>query len=880
MLFTDTVNRMKIIAVPLPASFSVTQQPSPLAADANTQKPIPGHLLQIPGTPWAFWTWACLRGAGFPAHLTLSVAMEQCAAAADTLFEAERRVAAKKTEMIDAFRNALTVSTGTQRKQISRALRQLYKDHLPDPLDNYIELRTELSQLLADREMAASHFKQEFQSGILHSSSRIRAIAKDPKFREAVLLQNREAILLVTQSFQRQHGDQIKRGSKDRQHEELIASYLQRYCVKNDTIGFFGPVGWARLESHQQDMVVQPGQSLVSNSSIFFENWCIEALANEISADPSLRPWMAPRLLPFFHIHDGQLYGPSGRPSALAPSHAALLQKCQGVLTAREIACEMTTLAEASIRTEAEVLRLLSVFAAREVISWKFEIPICIDPEHKLRALLERIEDESLRCKHLETLECLEQCRQTVAEALGDADLLEEALGGLDKGFSQLTGKRPTKSAGAMYAARTLIYQDCRRDLSLQLGTQVISSLSTPLSLLLASARWFSYRAAMVYREAFQRIYQDLCQKNNGKRIDLLQFWGRAEPLIFDPEKRLLNGVRVEFQRRWEEVLQIGSGSEPLQYDSDDLRPAVESLFFAPHPGWKLAQYHSPDVMIAASSVDAIRRGDYLLVVGEMHITNNTVRYSFVLSQHPEPEQLLRAIQLDLPEPHILPLAPRDWPRNTNRTSLAVVSPLDLYLEVSPDTMANAPRSQAVPISSLVLNESPKGIAVQTRDGRLVFDLIEFMSEILSGVSVDMMKMASPRPHQPRIMIDRLVVCRESWSFFASDLRFMQYEDESQRFLEARRWMQEHKLPRFVFVRVPVEVKPFYVDFSSPVYVEIFVKMIRRMLASKHAHQAITVSEMLPAPDQLWLPDSEGNVYSSELRMVVRDLTEMPASTI
>jgi hypothetical protein len=866
---------MKISAVSPTVSSLLSQQPPSPSADPNTQKPLPDHLLRIPGKPWAFWKWACLRGAGFPAHLALALSTEQCAAAADALFQAERRFEEKKTKMIDVCRAALAASSGdVQRKQLSRVLRQLYKGNPPDPLDEHAELRLELVQSLADREMAASQYKQEFQTGVIRVSHQIRSIARDPQFRQAVLLQNREAILLVTQSFQRQQGEQLKRGSKDRQHEELIANYLQRYCMKNDTVGFFGPVGWARLEGDQRDMVVRPGQSLVVNSSIFFENWCIEALASDMAADASLQPWIVPRLLPFFHVEDGKLYGPSGRPSALAPSHAVLLKKCQGVLTAREIVGEM--MAETGITTEAEVWRLLGVFASREVIAWKFEIPICIDPEHRLRGLLERIEDESLRRQHLQTLDRLEERRKAVAVAVGDAESLDQALVGLDETFRQLTGKRPTKSAGAMYAARTLIYQDCRRDVSVQLGTQILSSLGVPLSLLLLSARWFSYRVAAVYREAFHSIYEDLCQKYGKKKIDLLQFWGRAEPLIFDPETRLLNEVLAEFQRRWEEVLQIGSAEEPLQFDSEDLRPKVESVFFAPHAGWKLAQYHSPDVMIAASSVEAIRRGDYRLVLGEIHITNNTIRYSFTLAQHPEPEQLLRAVQTDLPEPHVLPLAPRHWPRVTNRTTIAVVSAQDFYLEISPDNMANAPRSQALPIASLVLTESPTGLVVQTRDGRLSFDVIEFMSEILSGVSIDMMKIARPRPHQPRITIDRLVVSRESWSFLASTLPFMQYEDESQRYLEVRRWMLEHKLPRFVFVRVPVEIKPFYVDFSSPVYVEILVKMIRRMLASKHAAKTITVSEMLPAPGQLWLPDSEGNAYSSEFRMVVRDLVDVP----
>src|SRR5947199_234353 len=82
------------------------------------------------------------------------------------------------------------------------------------------------------------------------------------------------------------------------------------------------------------------------------------------------------------------------------------------------------------------------------------------------------------------------------ARAVGDAELLEQALVGLDETFLHLTGKKPTKSAGTMYAARTLIYQDCQRDVSVQLGTQAISTLGKPLSLLLTSARWFSYQTA------------------------------------------------------------------------------------------------------------------------------------------------------------------------------------------------------------------------------------------------------------------------------------------------------------------------------------------------------------------------------------------------
>ena len=36
--------------------------------------------------------------------------------------------------------------------------------------------------------------------------------------------------------------------SRRARREEIVASYWQRYCGKNDTIGFFGPLAWGRIE--------------------------------------------------------------------------------------------------------------------------------------------------------------------------------------------------------------------------------------------------------------------------------------------------------------------------------------------------------------------------------------------------------------------------------------------------------------------------------------------------------------------------------------------------------------------------------------------------------------------------------------------------------
>ena len=129
--------------------------------------------------------------------------------------------------------------------------------------------------------------------------------------------------------------------------------------------------------------------------------------------------------------------------------------------------------------------------------------------------------------------------------------------------------------------------------------------------------------------------------------------------------------------------------------------------------------------------------------------------------------------------------------------------------------------------------------------------------------------MASDDAHTPRVSIDRLVISRETWRFHAEELEFAFEKLDSHRFLGAARWAKQFGIPRFVFYKSPGEVKPSFCDFHSPIYVRLMAKTIRRAAS---ADQKITVTEMLPAPGEVWLPDHDGNLYTSELRLVAVDL--------
>jgi hypothetical protein len=164
-----------------------------------------------------------------------------------------------------------------------------------------------------------------------------------------------------------------------------------------------------------------------------------------------------------------------------------------------------------------------------------------------------------------------------------------------------------------------------------------------------------------------------------------------------------------------------------------------------------------------------------------------------------------------------------------------------------------------------------KGLIARTRDGEHSFDVVEMFDTVFSYLTINHFRILHPAAHTPRVTIDDLVVCREAWRFLPSEISFAFVKDEAERFVAARRWVREQGMPRFTFVKVPVELKPLFLDFESPTYVDIFAKYVRLSEERGFAQQSITISEMLPAIDQAWLPDAEGNLYTSEFRIISVD---------
>jgi hypothetical protein len=659
----------------------------------------------------------------------------------------------------------------------------------------------------------------------------------------------------------------------------MLASYLQRYCTKNDTIGFFGPVGWGQLVDGDEVISIRPGPELLATRQVYFEGWAIDAIADRIAEEEGMRPWLAPRRSPYLQYVNDTFVAPGGQTLQLGPRSKALVAACDGTRSARSLIEELGK--DLPPDKVAILWKLLADLQENGLLRWGFQVPLSPTPERTLRELLLEIEEEPLRVRALELLDEVVSAREAVVRAAGNAKELESALNELEARFTRVTSRASTRGDGKLYAGRTLVYEDCRRDLELELGEPFLRKLAPPLSQVLASARWYSHFLATHHREVFRQAYAELSLKS-GPTVDLLAFSRLALPRVLNIMTN--NEMEQELQSRWAKVLDIPEGRRRVEYRSEDLLPKVLQEFSAPRAGWQKARCHSPDVLISAPSLEALRQGDYQVVLGEVHLAINTLDRWVFFAQHPDPDSLRAAIESDLPEPSLIPLFVKIWngeeasaalgmsaPSVSGRMDVALRSPKDYYLDISLDPHG-FPSERVLPIGDLVVEPGEDGgLIVRPQDGRVKFDIIEFYQLPMLMQVLATFRILPGGDYTPRVTIDHLVVARESWKFPIKTLDAVQAQTAAERFAQVRRWAASHELPRFVFVKTPAEPKPFYMDFESPVLVEIFAKAVRGA-TEDNPDGSVGISEMLPGHDQVWLPDAQGNRYTCELRTVAIDL--------
>ena len=142
-------------------------------------------------------------------------------------------------------------------------------------MDHHVDLTDDWS-LWRDFAVRSSGFPVEGLATFgADEGARLAEVARDPAFREAVAWQSRESL--------RRAVNKLAEGapgspSRRRRWMDVVGSYWQRYCSKNDTIGFFGPLAWGSFAEQGDAIAVRSG-ALERERVVHLETWAVEAVA-------------------------------------------------------------------------------------------------------------------------------------------------------------------------------------------------------------------------------------------------------------------------------------------------------------------------------------------------------------------------------------------------------------------------------------------------------------------------------------------------------------------------------------------------------------------------------------------------------------------------
>jgi hypothetical protein len=715
------------------------------------------------------------------------------------------------------------------------------------------EVRLRAAGLAADRLaalaspdlLAGDHLEERYPLAERRAADALDAAAADPLLREAVSWQNPNAIATAFDKLRAPEGDR-----RAREHRQLIARYLQRYCAKNDTIGFFGAAAWGQLDPDGPPLVVVPRRPLFVERRVYFESWGPAALAEAFARDPELRPALCPRRRPTIRLHGDRLHHAGGT-ATLAPALAWVLAQASGEEPAASIAERGPKERSDLFAGPAEVVEALEILEESELIRWSLDLPIWqVYPERTLASVAATLPESAPKRRLQQAIGELEVARDRLAGAAGDAAAVQAGLVELGACFERWTGTPAARRPGQTYAGRTVAFEDCTRNLELRLGAALLTELDPPLSLLLLSARWFTASIAERYRRVLLEAHQAL----GGDVVPFPAFWLRVEP-AFAVERGsspIVAAAAGELARRWAELL------APGRVEIAAIAARAGELFAAEQPGWPMACWHSPDLLIAADPKSAAG-GRWQLVLGELHVAVNTFFARCSIAQHTDPLRLWTAAEQDLPARGVV----RVESRFIDTRAHHLPPRRDAYHLERHWSRSPAPAQAVLAAGDLEVIREADQLWIRHREQRLLFRWEEVFDAYLSAQAASNFSLLPPAEHRPRVSLGDLVVNRARWSVQAP-LPFAAQKRAVDRWRGLHDWAEARGMPRLLFAKPATEPKPFLLDRASPVSVELFCKAARKP-------QRIELSEMLPDLEQLWLEDADGARYTSELRLVAVD---------
>ncbi|MGW7364407.1 hypothetical protein ACWGI8_13510 [Streptomyces sp. NPDC054841] len=803
-------------------------------------------------TGWQLYPRLLLRRAGFGVELLTALGDGPTLAAAQAYREAAGRFEESRTRLQeDIAKTVARADRETDRAKLrelskmrSRAGRRLLVEQSASAggLDAAV---TDYRTAHSTQEEAAGRLTKALAAEVLRRPERVRDLLRDERVCDALVQLSpsfHTEVVRWIDGWERPDGVSGRNRAKDRSFYRRVYLYGQRLGAKNETTSFFGPLVHGRIERASEGIALGPetgsGVHFLEAQAAF---WAVCELARLIGTDPDVRDRPPVDWLPSCHRiaaaepGSGSIRAADGRQIRLSGTRWRLAAGVDG----RRSVGELAALAGIDVPEARRILNRLRQAGA--VRLWPEPPSTAARPLDWLISWAERYADGTgwpVRLRELRDL--------ADAYAAADGHLARAAaLARVEECFTALTEVDARRAGGRMYADRLVVSLDAKGDQSpVVVGGDVARRWEDQLTPVLDVAA----RYGELQQHAAAELCAEIMRTSGTDSMPYDELIRRVHAAVEAGGQDALAGPVAAFTRTYTDLVGANVHGQEARLTPADL------TVLAPDPGRD--RFVSPDLMLESRP-----DGTELLVLGELH------PYVFAWGSQglfsDEQDRMLADFAAGL-QPWGGPERLATVIRRRRHKGLVADWFPGRFVEIT--SVATDDRKRTVPLTELtavLVDGTPR---LRTPDGELTLyagedDHVHLRAFAAPGVALPLVRF---QDFAPRITVGDLIVQRARWWFDRADLGVDAVRDPAAAFLAVQDLRARHGLPRFCFASLAHEPKPVGIDLDSPLAVDALVAMV---LAGEN--RTVSLAEMRPAPDALWLRHG-GTPVTSEFRIAMK----------
>ncbi|MGW6424850.1 hypothetical protein ACWF82_19415 [Nocardia sp. NPDC055053] len=653
---------------------------------------------------------------------------------------------------------------------------------------------------------AARRFEHAYEDADAAAGDQLREVLRRPEVGEAVFLSNPDAYRNMLVPYLSHEG---VLNSRWRRVRRQMYTYVQRFCAKNETVSFFGPMAYGTAGATTR---LHRGRPRVRR--VFLSEWAVRTVIRAIARDT--------RLLPHLRFHP---VAPTG---TVAPETFAELP----IGGTRFIDLVRTTGRPA--REIAADLRKLLADGAADVELGGGEYDTA--PLSTLRDQLAAMPPLPARNEWIDRIDELESLRAALEDQPLDKRMVTVAT--LEQRFTEITGKPARRGAGATYADRAIFFEECSSEFDLEISEEQLAEWERRLTPLL--------EVAVAHGAATQQAAVEVVR-------------GALTDAGHDPDESMTlaawsTRAAAALEEREASTSRFRTGHAPT-YSGEAADEEISTLL-EKAAALRGDRYAVVDLCPRATGEHALPGAP--LIVARTH--HHLLVHSWLATMFDDPGQFAadanewitgcagELVGLDFgrrnkgyyrfPGPEVA-FRPLSWV-DTRRKDL-----------LTPDEVTVTPVGEQVEL------RDPRGRRLRTYVP--LSDFVKFPpTAALSHPQVVHPVFANAQRHQPEVEVEGVVVQRARWEVATDELTA---STPSGRFLNLRR-LARLTGSRFVFCRSATERKPYLLDLAAPLAADLLAHIAKQP-------GELDIEPMSPEPEMLWLRDQQGHRYTSEARIQV-----------